>query len=187
MERRLNLMNEKEFLEKLGLPKREEDYDLLDFMETIEYPTHEQFLSGIQPGISYDYVSSTYLNGFINYVDILDAFMIHRYMNEKEFTESIERIKHKIKTREVHTNVQDSSEYDDILILGKIEDMYVYFWNDCDCSDCCIGAINKDVVENRDSKAITLFRRYADKLKKIDTAQDVFFIPLEFFTGWITL
>ena len=83
-------MNEKEFLEKLGLPKREEDYDLLDFMETIEYPSHEQFLSGIQPGISYDYVSSTYLNGFINYVDILDAFMIRRYMNEKEFAESID-------------------------------------------------------------------------------------------------
>jgi len=177
-------MTEKEFMAILGIPKKEEDLDLLDFMETVEYPTHEQFLSGIQPGISYDYVSSVYLNGFINYVDIIDAFMIRRYM---DFAESIERIKTKIKNKEFHTNVQDSSEYDDILILGKTEDMYVYFWNDCDCSDCCIGAINKDLVENRDSKAIALFRRYADKLKKIETAQDVFFIPLEFFTGWITL
>ena len=42
----------------------------------VEYPSNEMLLNGLKDGDCITYVSSTYLNGLINYVDIIDAWMI---------------------------------------------------------------------------------------------------------------
>ena len=50
------------------------------FDDCIDYPKPRDIISGIKPGRCFEYVSSTYLNGFINYVDIIGGAMIQEYM-----------------------------------------------------------------------------------------------------------
>ena len=160
---------------------------IVDYLEdSYEYPPHEELITGLKPGIGFDYVATTYLNAMINYVDIIDAGMIRRYMTKEEFDESTKRIMNFIQNNDIHTNTSNCDLYDDILILGKTEDMYVYFWSDCDCSDSNIGALAKDTFSS-DREAIESFRLYLQWLIEIDTAKEAYIIPEGFFRGWITL
>ena len=104
------------------------------FDEEYEYPTQEQLLHGIQSGVLFSYVASTYLQGFINYVDIEAAVLLNRYSEtDEEFQSEIEKIEKEVaEQNEVHTYLYD---YDDILILGKTDDMYIVFRSDGDVSN----------------------------------------------------
>ena len=160
---------------------------IVDYLEDVyEYPPHEELITGLKPGIGFDYVATPYLNAMINYVDILDAGMIRRYMTKEEFDTSTQRIMDFIQSKDTHTNTSNCALYDDILILGRTKDLYVYFWSDCDSSDSNIGAIATDTF-NGEKEAIESFRLYLQWLIEIDTAKEAFIIPKEFFRGWITL
>ena len=117
------------------------------FDEEYEYPSNEQLLHGIQPGVLFSYVASTYLQGFINCVDIEAAVLLNRYSEtDEEFQKQIDSIKKEVaEQNEVHTSLYD---YDDILILGNTKDMYVVFWSDGDVSDCNIGGLSLDTFES---------------------------------------
>lgn len=150
------------------------------YTDTYEYPEHTMLLHGIQPGTAFYYVSSTYLNGFINYVDIIDAVMIQQYRNDEEFDAAIKKIENK---DSYHTHF--GNEYDDIMILGKTDDMYVCFYFDNDVSDCDIGGVSIDEFKT-DNEAIESFRQYVKYVKEIQESKRTYNIPVSKLTGWIS-
>jgi len=116
-------------------------------LDIIEYPDREQLLTGPSEGYDYVYVSNTYLNGFINYVDIISAYMIRRYSigSDDEWNEACKNVD--LLADDVHTDISDSSKFDDVIILAESEHCYWIFWDDCDCSDCCICKFNKSEID----------------------------------------
>jgi len=173
----------------------------LNEMEWIDYPDHDDLMEGPTEGVVYSYVSSTYINGFINYVDIIDAYMARRYKSL--------RINYNPEVRgenylcwedscslidaggKPHTNLGISAKFDDIHVLGKCGNYYYYFWSDKDCSDCCIGKISTDNYPLDDVKKdfkkliieVGCFDSYNDENENEFIKQ----IPVDFFKGWITL
>lgn len=154
--------------------------------EEYEYPSNEQLIHGIQPGVLFSYVASTYLQGFINYVDIISAVLIHRYSETTEaFNEITARIEKQAKEHiEPHTFL--SNYDDDMLILGKTKDMYVVFWVDKDCSDCNIGGLALDTFDS-ENDAISALYAEAEHLIERGDVRGYYKIPTEFFSGWIML
>lgn len=110
------------------------------FNYCIEYPRITDMILPIN-GL-YSYISSTFLEGFINYVDIKKAFIITRYNSYSKNLESVQKIEQKNK---YHTKLSEFD--DDILILAKSKEgkqglsskIWWFFWFDCDVSDCQIG------------------------------------------------
>lgn len=134
------------------------------FEDNFEYPK-EIAHNPIPYGTVWTYVSSTFLNGFINYVKHISCFLIDRYTPDNEnigdrtifyqnkdgiewlkFNGTKKELKDKITSGEIkmhHTNLGCFG--DDIIILSEIETQndevgkYMFFWFDMDCSDCSIG------------------------------------------------
>ena len=165
--------------------------NIFDMFVNLEYPDSEDLVSGLKDGVMYCYVSSTYLNGYINYVDIITSYMVRHYMNENEWASSCELIDNGF---DCHTNMSNADKYDDVLIFSKSGDFYVIFWSDRDCSDCCIGKIHKSKF-NSENDAISSFKHGVMSLflfNMRDAEKDVWGkyikeIPSSFFKGWITI
>lgn len=188
-------------------------YDLFD--EDIEYPDNDEIVEGVNVGVNFCYISNTYLNGFINYVDIIGGYMIRRYkVLEKDIEKSREnnnQSKEDLSWEEscklvdklsngCHTCLSDSNKFDDQLILAKNSNSYWLFWNDCDCSDCCIGRLDIKLFESDEvaleylRKTVVKFTDYYTyrsngKMEIDESLSDTYmkFIPASSFTGWITL
>jgi hypothetical protein len=138
------------------------------FDETVDYPSNV-VEDPIPYGICWNYISSTLLNGFINYVKPIAIYAIDRYtpddeeitvhehddnMNWKNTTATKKEIRDRIingKIQSFHTDLHILQ--DDIVILAKLnnetkffqpnwikeimpENKYIFFWFDCDVSDC---------------------------------------------------
>lgn len=113
------------------------DFEELYFTEQYDYPDPSSLsLIVYRGGMLFNYISSTFLNGYINYVNIIKAYGIHRYTDPQEKIDG----KYVDKLKTVHPKLTDYD--DDIFILAKSRDAsnsYFYFWYDMDCSDCSIG------------------------------------------------
>lgn len=161
------------------------------FDDCIDYPKPRDIISGIKPGRCFEYVSSTYLNGFINYVDIIGGAMIQEYMNDEEFDEAIKRVEDFTNSDEWHTKFNNGKEYDTTAVIGKVTDicdidennttdMYVIFIYDRDVSDCFIGGISANEFES-DDEAYESFIQFVS-----ENAPRFIKISKKFFRGWIT-
>jgi len=155
------------------------------FTDNIEYPNNVA-LDPIPIGILWSYISSTFLNGFINYVTIVKAFVLGRYYawdEEINYTISVmdppgsfNWTEKKCKTKDdlyqelvkkkavFHVN-PDYDFQDDVVILAKAGNTeagicYFYFWYDMDCSDCCIGRF---ITDDNEENVITSFYDYVTK------------------------
>lgn len=120
------------------------------------FPDHQEYRDPTtidinEPGWLVDYISSTFLNGWINYVKPVKAYVIARYRNGEKLAERVEAFK---KEQPPHTDLYYFQ--DDVHILahsdskepGAANDWW-YFHFDCDVSDCSIGRFqdsNKDEV-----------------------------------------
>lgn len=140
------------------------------FIEEIHYPGN--VAENIMPwGERWNYISHTFLNGFINYCEIVKAVLIERYVkfNQKKFNAVLQK-------ENFHPRIGDFG--DDVLILAKITDgKYIYFWFDHDVSDCCIGRFMTDDTE---AQVLEEFGKHVD-----DLGYKPHEIPLEYFThGW---
>src|SRR6266545_2290727 len=122
------------------------------FTETVEFP-REVAHNPLPYGTVWVYISSTFLNGFINYVQPISCFVVDRYtppdqalenkkfrMSKKNAIESI------ISGKENFSHTDLHCLEDDIILLAEIEvnekdvlNKFMFFWFDCDVSDCCIG------------------------------------------------
>jgi len=176
------------------------------FEDTIECPDDIAF-NPLPFGIEYSCVSSTFLDGFINYVEILKSFVIGRYYDwDEEFEEEFELelrnsanncnlIKKMFKTKNeiynkllepeitVHSKL-DTYFQDDVLILAKAkssdeeECCYYYFWYDRDCSDSCIGRFKTEDSED------VVVKSFVKHMKEIDNPYGEKEIPLLYFQKW---
>jgi hypothetical protein len=160
------------------------------FSDEVEYPSEIAF--NILPmNTWWNKVSSTFVNGFINYVKPIKAYVLDRYEADK--TEAIKNIKD-----EFHTDL--SCFYDDVILLAKIEsddetlNRFMLFWFDMDVSDCGIGRFE---TTDNDQQVLESLTNWLDELKK-DNAGKTFNpnydngvlnyhpLPLSFLTGWIS-
>lgn len=186
--------------------------EILDyFVDEIEYPSFKAH--NILPyGVLWEYVSSTFLNGFVNYVTPVKIFQIDRYTPESE----------ELKANYVHNLGDDWQEFvgtksdlrklvvegkarfchtqlgifrDDIMILAEIEDgedegedRYMFFWYDSDISDCSIGRFE---TTDKKEEVIQSFVNWLDRLKTEPTGGEAIIrnytdLPLSFWQGWVS-
>lgn len=136
------------------------------FIDNVEYPRNVAH-NPIPYGTVWNYISDTFLNGFINYIKPIECYLIDRYTPDNEdisdrcvsyrnkntyewlsFKGTKGGLKELILSDKIemyHTKL--SCFGDDIIILGEIETndeneelgLYMFFWYNMDCSDCSIG------------------------------------------------
>jgi len=98
---------------------------------------------GVPQGTSYDFVSSTFLDGFINYVKIFAAFILDPpYGGLGEYKEDIEQA-----LNETHTKFRDFGLLE-VILLAETENSFWLFWYDPDVSDCSISRCEKEVTRD---------------------------------------
>lgn len=181
------------------------------FPESIEYPGDQLVFDPLPMGVQYLYVSNSLLDGFINYVDKIKAFVIGRYLRwdeapgvEIEVQEPPSSSKWAKKTprtkselfdvltteNAVYHSKLDTAFQDDVLILGKAykngdkeqpEFCWVFFWYDRDSSDCCIGRFQSD---DEESEVVASFVDFVRKLDVNEYGERE--IPLHYFRGWLS-
>lgn len=160
-------MNNKEF------------FDLFDDSE--EYPENVAE-RGVPQNTVYHYISTTFLNGLINYVDNKMAIMIERYteFDDNDISEYTAHLKDNI-----HSNYSGSvfrNVIDDVVIFGETEDSYWYFYSDGDCSDSDIGRVEKDRVGSLEE-----FKKLYIESLKSNGYYSGKYIELPKPSGWVTL
>lgn len=186
-----------------------ENSDFMDyFTREEEYP--QNVVSRLLPmNTMWWYISSSFLNGFINYVDVIDAHLLDRYVARDEMLNADSLCSYndgekwvtptEPMPKQAWFELYVKSKYasnlgafrDDILLLGRAkseedENVYVFFWFDHDVSDCGIGRFSADAKES-EADVIRRFQKYvkdfAEKPKTY-TSQP---IPLSFFNGsWLS-
>ncbi len=145
------------------------------FDKTVEHP-REVADNPIPYGTVWTYISSTFLNGFINYVKPIGCYVVNRYTREEDDISDrgfylrtkgdskwshFKGIKRELidiivsELREVyHTDL--SCFGDDIIIVAEVSDYdyngetegkYIFFWFDMDAPNCSIGKF-----QTKDSK-----------------------------------
>jgi len=177
------------------------------FYEWIDYP-QEVAHNPIPYGTVWCYISSTFLNGFINYVTPIKCYLIDRYTpnNEKvDDNHTKGELKQKILYGEnemFHTEL--NCFRDDIVILAEIDaedydsnnnklNKFMFFYFDEDVSDCCIGKFEtNDSKEEVIQSIINWLER--EKLNNIgrtvkeNTESGIINyteLPLSFIKGWV--
>lgn len=181
------------------------------FVDTEEYPK-EVAVDPIPWGCFWDYISTTFLDGFINYaVDpytqncgVKSAFLLARYTewNEKVPAVDIQDPPNSFKWttfegtkkevfekliepgRVCHSKL-DSVFQDDVLILAKLaEQRWMVFWYNRDCSDSKIGRFE---TATKDEEVIADFKFWALNPEfeyiKFEQARE---IPVSYFKGWVS-
>jgi hypothetical protein len=159
----------------------------------------------LEDGVLHQYISSTFLNGFINYVKPMKVYVIDRYRvdsqlsNEEKnqipivinmckdnynnweniamFTkqEVIDKFNDGYKIYHTKLSMFD----DDVLFLGETDNYYWYFWFDCDVVDCCIGRFK---TKDSEDKIISLFTEYCMRV----TEDKIYEFKLEWLQGWLS-
>ena len=113
-------------------------------VEIFDYPSHDQFLN-LKQNTGYCYVSSTYLNGLVNYVDHLYLICSQVYCNDEEFNKIIEYLEGiDLNTTPCEWYHTDLSKIEDVTYyIGENESSYLLFNYDSDCSCCMIIRFDK--------------------------------------------
>jgi hypothetical protein len=184
------------------------------FTNTIDYPNN--ITDNLLPyNEMWGYVSSTFLNGFINYVDVIQCHVLDKYVDEENYeyyednicecsyresnSASQEWKKFKGPKSELLKNVIDGKFcfshtklncfMDDIIILGKIKsddestNKYMFFWFDCDVSNCAVGRFETTDSEEQVLEELKLYlkERVSDNYIKGYTL-----LPDSFIEGWVS-
>jgi len=110
--------------------------NLRDFVNNTEDGPTEKLLDGLEHGVFYQYVASSYLNGIVNYTTPIAGILLERYgvLDREKVRAVTERLDH------------PSLEMlgDDVILLCSAGGDYYVFWFDRDVSDCCVGRFKSD-------------------------------------------
>ena len=128
----------------------------------------------------HDYISTTFLNGWINYVKIRSAWCINRYRTEPGEPEALREAVRKFNEEpSYHTDFGELR--DDVLILAKAGKAWWVFWFDQDCSDSSIGRFR---TEDPEGHVIRAFEEWV-----FDTAVNCDAVAYKLdplaFRGWV--
>lgn len=182
------------------------------FEDQINYPKHVVH-EPLPIDTLWNYVSSDILNAFINHVKPIKWYAIDRYTNlnwvvdNKTKRDTIEGfISQQLKFP--HTKL--SMFNDDCIILAEYDFQYndweyedteyqelikmnhfIFFWFDCDTSDCSIGkfrtADSKEEVINNLESTLTAQSSGAEIIKNYDSGLSSYReIPVNLLSGWIS-
>ena len=139
----------------------------------IEYPSNEDKLNGIKDGEAWLYIGENYLNGLINYTNVvygvgkidvgedpdkrqtyvrnLHTFASFANANSprddmfKSYPVEGEEYGKILTTNSFHTNVADTSYFPHMQVLATGAGSYWYFDSDMDCSDCGLARFKDDI------------------------------------------
>lgn len=176
------------------------------FIDSIDYP-NDIAVNPLPLNVMYNYVSSTFLNGFINYVEIRKAFVLSQYYRWNEqinHTISIQdppksckwvdktfRTKDELFNTLIIPGIQfhtklDRDFNDAVVILARAGEIdnppgmcYYYFYYDLDCSDC---NISRFLVKEAEYIVTKKFIYYINSFEYKDKPRE---IPFHYFTGWV--
>lgn len=150
------------------------------FHDKIEYPKPCE--SMVPLGVLYEYISSDFLNGWLNYVDIKSIRLISRY---EPFADNQKDVQALIESNPAHTDLSESL-HDDTFILAQAGGHWWFFWYDRDCSDCCIGRFQ---TTDSNETVLAAFADYADDRSKNmgyeHSGSPAIEIPLQCMKGWL--
>lgn len=166
-------------------------------------------------GTVWNYISSTFLNGFINYVSPVSVIVLDRYTpGTKDLSAEGISIKDKgvpfqwhhwmgtkaglatalINGEKEMYHTHMNCFQDDIVVLAKIEGGgWMFFWFDCDGSDCSIGRFNTTDPEEHVIQSIRAWLAAQVKenngvIMKEDTDNGICGyteLPVTFLSGWV--
>jgi hypothetical protein len=196
--------------------------NILDYFDTsIDYP-HDIAHNPIPYGTLWCYVSSTFLNGMVNYVKPISCFVLDRYTADDEivggndFTVCTKgdfgkwHIWNGTKRELINVIASGEKEVyhsdmhcfnDDIMLLTKIEidqddgnGRYMFFWYDCDVSDCCIGKFETTDTKEEVIQSIINYLEYCKEENRGTVIKDgcdngvvnYTELPISFLKGWIS-
>jgi len=152
----------------------------LYFHDNIEYP--EPCDSMLPVGVLYEYISTTFLNGWINYVSVKCIRLISRYTSFEENQQEAQAL---IRSTEHHTNLSKSLS-DDVFVLARGGEHWWFLWFDRDSSDSCIGRFE---TTDPEEKVLAAFSDYADDRSKHmgyeHSGSPAIAIPVSCLRGWI--
>lgn len=131
-----------------------------------ECPMRRCLFNGVQINKGFVNVSSTYCNGFVNYIHDPHLVLLNRYRNEDEFVDLSKQFVSLSDRDWYHTDL-GSNYPDDILVFGTNDqhnpDSYVLIWFDQDVSDCCIWRF--DIRDfNGMGHFVSLMKKWLDSL-----------------------
>lgn len=175
------------------------------FKHSIDY-TVDMVSGPIACGVLNRFVSSSFLNGFINYVTPVKAFVVSHYYRWDEPMDHIISIQNppgsskwkdfKCTTKEdaykeliiagtTFHSLCDKHFNDDVAILTKcgkldIRNCYLFFYYDLDSFDCSLGRFS---TEDDEPLVIERFNLFIKSLSSVDKPRE---IPLSYFNGWIS-
>lgn len=155
-------------------------------------------LHGLPTGNFVHYVSSTYLNGIVNYTTPVLCYLTQRYRPSEELNDQVVQEKLKELKTTPHTNLGIFG--DDVWMIGKIdlermkylydedyykeygsENEYVFFWFDQDVSDCSVGRF-----KTSDSLQTIKEELLKDLSEKDRYIKNFWEVPVDFIQGWVS-
>lgn len=123
------------------------------FPLAVEYP--EPADQPLKRGLLFSYISSTFLDGWINYVEMKRAWLITRY---RAHAENVAKLAAFHADTPIHPNL--GALGDDVFILARSKrGDWWFFWYDCDVSDCCIGILSP--WKDTDEQVLEAFDKFA--------------------------
>lgn len=137
--------------------------ELSESVETFEGPSEKiAEHGGIPTDTCYGYVSSSFLDGLVNYFSDRRVFLINRY-GIKDQEDKPVTIPHKT-PREQYDELTrlpichfNPLAHDDCLIFAQTEKDYWIFWYDRDCSDCFLWRISKETAAMSFEELVSAF------------------------------
>lgn len=179
---------------------------LRDFVRATEEYPGAKLLSGLEHGVFYYYVSSSYLEGIVNYTKPVAGVLLERYdVLDRAKAQTI--IDTRVVKRIGHPRLEAFE--DDVILLctpnstseadGDPNEYYM-FWFDRDVSDCCVGRFNSTDTREQviadfkmwveslcDRSQQGAVRKNANGCGGWEKTSDWMELPLEYLRGgWIT-
>lgn len=147
--------------------------DFIDrFDSSIDYPDLTEHVDLLPVGVLHCYVPSTFLNGWINHVKPVRAYLRTRYQTREVNERAVAAF---CKMEHAHADLGRMFE-DDIDILARdAAGCWWYLGFDRDVSDCAIGRFRTD---ERDDAVVPDF--------DAEYSNNAIELPIEGLRGWIT-
>lgn len=134
------------------------------FPESEEYPDNLAERGAPQDTL-YEYVSNTFLDGLVNYVEVFAIYVLAPgYGVLSEYEEDIKEA-----LNETHTKFHEFGLIDTVLLAETGNSLWV-FWYNADVSDCTIGRCDIEKVTKSEFETLFLCMLEEDKhrYKKLD-------------------
>lgn len=119
--------------EKIDTPAESKLWDLF---EVHEYPDDGVAESAMPQGVFYEFISSTFLKGIINYVKIFAVYLVLKEDDKVSDGALLEFL------GDLHPKLGFFGT--GVVVLAETENSHWVFWYDPDVSDCGVGRCEKD-------------------------------------------